>query len=76
MKKQFLVLYFLVNVSIIFAQDETELFSLGYANSGQSFIENEYYDALNYVNTSTNYLKMSLTLDMRLAKKVGTHFTL
>ena len=69
MKKQFLVLYFLVNVSTIFAQDETELFSLGYANSGQSFIENEYYDALNYVNTSTNYLKMSLNFGHAIGKK-------
>ena len=49
MKKQFLVLYFLLNVSITFAQNEIELFRFEYANSGQSFIENEYYDVLNNI---------------------------
>jgi hypothetical protein len=69
MKKQFLILYFLLNVSIIFAQNEIELFSFEYSNSGQSFIENEYYDALNYVNTSTTSLNASLSFGHALGKK-------
>jgi len=69
MKKQFLFLYFLLNVSIIFAQNEIELFSFEYANSGQSFIENEYYDVLNNVNTSTTSLNASLNFGHAIGKK-------
>jgi hypothetical protein len=69
MKKQFLIIYFLFKISIVFAQNETELFRFEYANSGQSFIENEYYDALNYVNTSITSLNASLNFGHAIGKK-------
>jgi|GEM_PF-1003879 hypothetical protein len=69
MKKQFLVLYFLLNVSMVFAQNEIELFRFEYANSGQSFIENEYYDVLNNINASTTFLNASLNFGHAVGKK-------
>lgn len=69
MKKKFLVLCFLLNACINYAQNETELFRFEYSNSGQSFIENESYDFLNYVKTSTTSLNASLSFGHALGKK-------
>jgi hypothetical protein len=68
MKKQFLIICILLSYSVVFAQNEEELFRFGYSNSGQSFIENENYDALNYVSTSTATFQASINFGHAIGK--------